>query len=320
MLARLQQLITVGLVVLALIWAVVCWRTGHPAWAVVGAASILAGYALILGLEFLLLAVINRGDASPPANARQLLCAWWGEVRSAPEVFCWRQPFFSKRWPDHLAPSAKGRRGLLLVHGFVCNRGLWNRWYPRLHAGGVPYLGLNVEPVFGSIDDYVPVIEAAVLRLEQVTGLPPVIVAHSMGGVAVRRWWAEQHSASRVHRLVTIGSPHRGTWLAGAAFSTNGRQMRLDSRWLMGLASRETIEHRRRTTCFYSHCDNIVFPASRATLVDADNRHIVGAAHVHMADLEDPFEEVMRWVAPASPVQDPAVARSLSAAGDFSGD
>jgi triacylglycerol lipase len=312
MLARLQQLTTLGLGLLALLWAIAWWRDGHPGWAVAGAALIVAGYALILGVEFLLLARINRGDACPPATTRQVLLAWWGEVRSAPEVFCWRQPFFSGRWPDRLDADARGHRGLLLVHGFVCNRGLWNRWYPRLRAAGVPYLGINMEPVFGSIDEYVPAIEAAVLRIEQATGLPPVIVAHSMGGVAVRRWWAEQSAAGRVHRLVTIGSPHRGTWLAGAAFSPNGRQMRLDSRWLEALASRETIEHRRRTTCFYSHCDNIVFPSSRATLPDADNRHVIGAAHVHMADRNEPFEEVMRWVAPARHPE--AVATALSSA------
>lgn len=298
MLARLQQLTTIGLALIALLWAVACWRAGHPHWGAAGAAAALLGYAAVLGIEFILLSKVNRHDPSPPATVRQLVQAWWGEVLSAPRVFCWRQPFFSQRWPDHLPDTAAGRPGLLLVHGFVCNRGLWNSWYPRLRDAGVAYVGVNLEPVFGSIDDYVPVIESAVRRLEQATGQPPVVVAHSMGGVAFRRWWAEQADPRRIGHLVTIGSPHRGTWLAGAAFSPNGRQMRLNSGWLEALAMRENAAHRALTTCFYSHCDNIVFPATNATLPGADNRHLVGTAHVHLAERDEPYAEVMRRLLP----------------------
>jgi hypothetical protein len=50
------------------------------------------------------------------------------------------------------------------------------------------------------------ILEDAVRRLESATGLPPVIVAHSMGGLALRRWWAEHGDDSRVHHAVTIGT------------------------------------------------------------------------------------------------------------------
>ena len=299
MLARLQQFTTLGLALTALVWAWACWRSGRPVLGLAGALVIVAAYAVILGIEFVLLALANRGDPAPRASPRQLFLAWWGEVLSAPKVFCWRQPFRSQRWPDHLPDAPAGRRGLLLVHGFVCNRGLWNTWYPRLQDAGVPYLAVNLEPVFGSIDAYVPAIEAAVRRLEQATGLPPVVVAHSMGGVAVRRWWVEQANPGRLSHLVTIGSPHRGTWLAKAAFSPNGRQMRLNSPWLQDLLDRETAAQRRRTTCFFSHCDNIVFPASNATLPGADNRHVAGTAHVHLAEREEPYAEALRHLLPA---------------------
>ena len=36
-------------------------------------------------------------------------------------------------------------------------------------------------------------------------------------------------------------------------------------------------------TCWYSNCDNIVFPASTAALAGADNRFVDGLAHVQMA-------------------------------------
>ena len=302
MLARLQQFITLGLLALATAWAVAALRADAPGWALGGVMVIVFGYAGVLAIEFALLQRVHGDDPAPRATPAQLLAAWWGEVQSAPAVFCWRQPFRSNAWPDHLPPAASGRRGLLLVHGFVCNRGVWGPWLAQLRALGVPYVAINMEPVFGSIDDYVPSLEAAVQRLEHHTGQAPVIVAHSMGGLAVRRWWAEQGEDERVHHAVTIGTPHHGTWLARFATTRNARQMRQRSAWLRALAQREPAGRAARFTCFYSHCDNIVFPPAAATLAGADNRHLPGVAHVHMAARPEPMAEVLRHlgVAPAT--------------------
>ncbi len=301
MLARLQQFLTLGALALAAAWAVWAWQHGHRGWAVAGVLLVLGGHALVLGLEFVLLRLVGRADPAMPATPGQLLRAWWGEVLAAPRVFCWRQPFCSRRYPHGLTDQAQGRRGVLLVHGFICNRGVWNPWLQRLHAGGVPVLAVNLEPVFGSIDNYIDIIERAVQTLEQATGLAPVIVAHSMGGVALRRWWAERGDDARVHRAITLGTPHHGTWLARFAMTPNARQMRLGSHWLQTLAAREPPGRAQRFTCFYSHCDNIVFPAAAATLPGADNRHIPGVAHVHMAEHPEPWQELQRWLQPVSP-------------------
>jgi triacylglycerol lipase len=250
---------------------------------------ILGGYAAVLALEFTLLRIVHGADPTPRATTTQLLRAWWGEVLSAPRVFCWRQPFQSQRFPDHLPTGAHGRRGVLFVHGFVCNRGLWNPWLQRLQASGVPFVAVIMEPPFGSIDDGIAALEDGVRRLEACTGLAPVLVAHSMGGLALRSWWAEHGNEARVHHAITIGTPHQGTWLARFAMSRNARQMRQGSRWLATLAAREPARRAQRFTCFYSHCDNIVFPAAAATLPGADNRHLPGVAHVHMADHPAPW-------------------------------
>jgi pimeloyl-ACP methyl ester carboxylesterase len=303
-LARLQQFTTLTLLGAAALWFAVAWRADEPGWAGLGAGVILFGYALTLSAEFMLLARINRGDAAPPATVAQMLSAWLGEVRAAPLVFCWRQPFRSQRWPDHLPANATGRRGVVLVHGFVCNRGLWNPWMQRLHAQGVPFVAVNLEPVFGSIDDYAGVVEQAVQAVERATGMPPVLVGHSMGGLALRCWWARHAGERRVHHAITIGTPHHGTWLARWAFSSNGRQMRQASVWMQELRARELSSdlatRYARFTCFFGHCDNIVFPASNATLAGADNRHLPAVAHVHMADRPEPFDELLRCLdAPA---------------------
>ena len=80
MLARLQQVTTLGLILAAALWAGWLLHAGEPLWAVAGSALIVFGYAIFLGIEFLLLRVVNRDDPAPPASARQLLRAWCGEV------------------------------------------------------------------------------------------------------------------------------------------------------------------------------------------------------------------------------------------------
>jgi len=298
MLARAQQVITITWLVATIAWLVYFIAQGRPGLAAAGALFIASVHALVLGLEFVLLRWINRGDPAPPASARDLLRAWWGEVRTATTVFGWRQPYRSTLEPDHLPPQARGRRGVVLVHGFVCNRGLWNPWMSRLRAAGVPFVALNLEPVLGSIERYPALIEAAVRRVEDATGEPPLIVAHSMGGLAVRAWFNAFDGDTRVHSVVTIGSPHQGTWMARFGLVHNAREMRQGGDWLLSLAQREPAERRARFTCFYSHCDNIVLPASTATLPGADNRHVPGVAHVHLVYQDVVFNEVLGRLVP----------------------
>jgi triacylglycerol esterase/lipase EstA (alpha/beta hydrolase family) len=293
MLARLQRVVTFSLLAAALAW--VAWGLigGHPWLAFGGATLLLTGHALVLAAEFAAAAASGRNDPAPRAHIRQLVTAWWGEAVTAPTVFCWRQPFQSQRHPDYLPSCAEGKHGVLLVHGFFCNRGFWNPWLERLHEAKVPVIAVNLEPVLGSIEGYHPTIENAVQHLERTTRKPPIVVAHSMGGLAVRGWLAAQPSgAARAHRVahvITLGTPHSGTELARLAVSQNGREMRRHSVWLQALARKEAAQPQPPYTCFYSHCDNIVFPPSTATLPLADNRHLAATAHVHMVEHPAPW-------------------------------
>ncbi|SHL91888.1 triacylglycerol lipase [Rhizobacter sp. OV335] len=292
MLARLQRFITLGLLAAALLWAAWFIHIDRPGWAAAGALLIIFGYAIFLGLEFVFLYFVHGDDPTPRATVPQLLHAWIGEVLTAPQVFCWRQPFRSTLVPDHV-PAASTQRGVVLVHGFVCNRGLWNPWMQRLMPRGTPFIAVNLEPVFGSISHYADIIESAVARLEAATGRAPLLVGHSMGGLAIRAWAAAHGGEARAHRIITIGSPHRGTWLGRFSTTANGHEMRLASPWQVALGARESATLSQRFICFYSHCDNIVFPASTATLPGADNRHVPGVAHVDLVNQPVVFEALL---------------------------
>ena len=186
---------------------------------------------------------------------------------------------------------------VVLLHGFLCNRGFWLPWMRLLRARGHAYVAPTLEPAFGSIDDYAAAIDAAVRRVAAATGMPPVIIGHSMGGLAARAWLRayggkrdEKTGAAgagaaerRVHRIITLGSPHGGAWSAFFTRAHNGAQMRIGNRWLAALRQHEPAGRAALFTCWYSNCDSVVFPASTATLPGADNRLVPGVAHLQMA-------------------------------------
>lgn len=297
MLARLQRALTLSLLLAACAW-LVWWWPRSPALALAGFVAPAVGYAAVLALEFLLLRLAWAGETVAPPRWSAMVRAWWGEVLQGPRVFCWRQPFRSQAVPDHLPPSAQGRTGVVLIHGFVCNRGFWTPWMLELRARGVPFIAVNLEPVLGPIERYEAIVEQAVQAVTAATGRAPVLLCHSMGGLAARSWMRRHDGVGRVAHVVTIGTPHRGTWMGRFARHGNTRQMGLGSEWIGALGDAAIAPPATLFTCWYSDCDNIVFPVSTATLPGADNRLVHGVAHVDLAFHPRVMREVLSGLPP----------------------
>ena len=314
-LARMQRTMMVAGTVTTVLWLVAVWPRS-PGWAALGLIVGAWGHAAVLALEFALSARANRIDSVTQATTAQRFGAWLQESTLTPAIFLWRQPFRWRDLPDTTAEDGQRAAGsrVVFVHGFVCNRGFWAPWMRVLRGAGVPYTSVNLEPVFGTIDGGVSLIEDAVARAEQLGGLPPTLVCHSMGGLAGRAWLASAPgNLARVGRVVTIGTPHHGTWLARWSRAANGRQMRQHSPWLRALAANEASLHGEqayaRFVCWHSNADQIVFPASTALLPGADNRHVPGVAHVALAFHPRVMRESLAMVLPAGM---PSEARTAS--------
>ena len=282
-LARLLQ----GLMLLQLAaiaaWITWCWPSS-PIGALAGAAIIALLGPIGLACEFVLLPIIARSDPGVPLpRPRQLARAWAAETALMFRVFYGRMAFKWRMPPDYLAPACAGKQGVVFIHGFVCNRGFWKPWMQRLRGSGHAFAAVNLEPVFASIEVYTPIVEAAVQQVTACTGRPPVLVCHSMGGLVARSWMRAAGGAGRVAGVVTIGSPHHGTWMGRFSRRTQGRQMQLGSTWLAELERHESRQPQPPFTCWFSNCDNVVFPVATATLPHADNRFLPRYAHVELA-------------------------------------
>lgn len=288
--ARIQRWQLLLRTSLALAGLIGVWRYGgSPGLALLTAAVLFWFYGLLMGFVFFSLTRINR-ESRP--GLVSLLRAWWWELVVVEWVFAWQQPFREHRVPDFL-PAQSSQRGVLMLHGYTCNRGLWNGWMRRLREQSHPNVALSLEPAFGSIDAYTDQIETAVQKLEASTGQPPVIVAHSMGGLAARAWWRRHGRAGRIHRIVTLGSPHAGTLMANFAASTNARQMRRGSVWLAELSAQEPADFGAQFDCYFSACDHIVCPSSTTVMPGARAIEIRSTGHLALVFAPRVFNDVL---------------------------
>lgn len=284
-LLRLTSALAVGLLIL-LTWALIALLDWPLAVALpAGILLVLMGHAGFLGIEFAATAWLGR-HAVAPADAPLLdqgsrLKAWLTEIPVALKAFFWSMPWFGAR--PLASGNTPGRMPVVLVHGFFCNQAMFSALARDLAAAGHPVAGVNLEPPTVSIDAFSAQIDDVVSSLTASTGSARVaLVAHSMGGLAVRAW-LRNHGDDRMHSVVTLGTPHQGTVLAKFGFTATARQMQPDSEWLRQLASAEPAGRMRRFTVVVSMHDNIIVPPCPQSVPGANQIVMRGLGHVDLA-------------------------------------
>jgi triacylglycerol lipase len=120
---------------------------------------------------------------------------------------------------DDVTPAAQDKPGpVLLVPGYGGSTDSLTVLAGRLRAAGrdatvVPLPGGGTGDLAGQADALGRAVDAALAR----TGATSVdLIGYSAGGV-VARLWVRDAGRSRTRRVVTLGSPHHGTSLAGLA-------------------------------------------------------------------------------------------------------
>ena len=283
MIARIQQ--TVVFLLLAGLGAWIWHVAPDYSRIYIGFLALAGVYIAYMAILFIATYRLNRNDAEPRTTLGALALACLREAGTAPGVFLWRQPFRTFAEPDNLATSSQS--GVVFIHGFLCNRAFWSPWMAQLRLQKRAFASVSLEPVFGSIDDYAAIVEAAVAKVSQATGQAPTLICHSMGGLAARAWLrSNAANDDRIKRVITVGSPHFGTALSTEKALlplTNTQQMQRLGAWTQQLAKDEPRARYGKFTCWYSNCDNIVVPTSTATLPGADNRLITAQGHISMA-------------------------------------
>ena len=133
-------------------------------------------------------------------------------------------------------------------------------------------MALSFDDPFGSSVDHAGEIANAVNAMAHAEGgahqADIAIVAHSMGGLALR-WYLAHDPHPRVRTAVSIASPHAGTWVAWLGWGAGAREMRPNSAFLKQLSGFR-IPASVRFVCLRAPMDTRVLPSSSAWLSGAE--------------------------------------------------
>ncbi len=241
------------------------------------------GWRIAAVLPSYLLSSLFRLRARNPQPLMSSLRALAGEIDARAFTLTIAEPFHQLMMPTEPLGPREGTP-ILLVHGYVSNRGMMWKLRKRLAAAALgPVYTVNLHPLFGSIDEMVPVLAARIDAICRETGATVIhVVAHSMGGLVTRAYLVAHAHVPRVSRLVTIGSPHQGTQMAAFGLGRCVQEMRPGSARLAALVAAEAALPKLPTLSVYTLNDDLVYPAESSRLDWAENLPLAGTGHVSM--------------------------------------
>ena len=172
-------------------------------------------------------------------------------------------------------------RVLLLQHGYVNNGAVWFFSARALEARGYRVFTID-QPPFASIDIMGDLLAERVDEVLRIAGVSQLtLVAHSMGGLICRAYLRRHGvgAGDKIDQLITLGSPHQGTFHARLAKGENGAQMRLGNTWLTSLGAMPVVIP---FISIYSIHDTVIAPQDSSVMADADNIQLFGVGHVSL--------------------------------------
>jgi len=154
----------------------------------------------------------------------------------------------------------------VFVHGLGGGRGDFRpmAWYLR-RMGRKRSYAIAFETA-QSIPGRAEALAAFIEEILEVTGESRVdLVAHSMGGLVARLAIAEYGIAPAIRTLVTLGTPHLGTYSARLGNSEITRALRPNSELVRALA-KSPLPPDLRAVSFWSRGDLVILPPESAAM------------------------------------------------------
>lgn len=192
-------------------------------------------------------------------------------------------------WLGFKLSSSALRTGplIVLVHGFVCNSGLWSAMIRHLRRSGFSRIhAVDLDPFYRSMPKSLAEFDfqlSKIMQLEREQG-EVVLIGHSMGGVLARVF--QNRYPERVLAAISIGAPHAGTDLARLVSTIEVGPARPDTRWLLEFNAAIAAERDtklRPALNIWSESDNIVYPQANAALNSGVDFCLNGLGHLHLA-------------------------------------
>lgn len=175
------------------------------------------------------------------------------------------------------------RNPVLLVHGINDTRAIFQRMAPYLSNLGWSVYDLDLIPSNGylgldQLGKQVADCVAQTFAPEQSFDL----IGFSMGGIVSRYYVQRLGGIDRVQRLITIASPHNGTWTAYALDRLGSIQMRPNSAFLQDLNRDVAMLNQLNFTSIWTPFDLMIVPANSSQMPVGKNVQVPVLTHATM--------------------------------------
>ena len=195
---------------------------------------------------------------------------------------------------------------ILLVHGMLDNRAIFavlRRGLKRRGFGRV--FTINYSPLTNDIRSAARDLSGAIEELAARTGYERIhLVGHSLGGLIARYYVQRLDGSQRVHTLVTLGTPHAGTWPAYGIPVQLCRQLRPGSE-LYAELDLPTPGCRTRFVAYWSDLDQLVIPHANGRMDHPDltirNVHVRGVGHLSLPIQGDVVRDIAQLLSQLDP-------------------
>ena len=148
----------------------------------------------------------------------------------------------------------------------------------------------------GSNRDHAAEIAAAAWALLEATGHEELdVVAHSMGGLAVR-WFMLQAEAPPVRRIVFLATPHSGTLSAYVAWGDGSTEMKPESPFLDTLNAAPAVPMGVEALTIRTPIDTHVIPGESAILPGVPDQIVCCPSHAGLIRDLEVFRIIRRFL------------------------
>jgi triacylglycerol lipase len=170
-----------------------------------------------------------------------------------------------------------GKHTVMLLHGYLQGDASWKRAEKFLHENGFN-TDAEAYPFWQDLTQIEKTIENRATKIAERVQAKISIVGHSLGGLVART--VAQHQPKLFERVISLGAPHHGTYMAMFGMFTKSAQQMLPGTEYLNRLNSYRLPENVRFYSLYSEHDLLVIPRNSANLAGAINMVVKDVGHV----------------------------------------